>query len=277
MRMVTILRRRQALLVAFMVTVLVLAFAPSGVPAAQARSELLEYSKNGVAWSSTRPDALFDAGIVLVPGDSATETMYLRNLATETGVLELTFVNADAPDDAAGDAFGVTFETISGGNQSEVGERHLIADLAEGAVVAPKVLVDPGEVLSLTVTVDLDPEVTGRVAQSSQIRLDLGIRFADAKTVLDGDQPSTPPQVIPVVPPTDADPFVPDPSAAPPPAQPGLAHTQPPAAGPTSADSMPSGPLAVTGFTAGALGALAAALIGGGIVLLRSRRREERS
>lgn len=299
-------RSRPALFAASTVTMMALVLAPSGGEAAYAHGEPLEYSRDGYTWSVTPPDALFDDGIVLVPGGSATRTLHLRNRAAETGSLELSFENVEASDVVAGDTFGVTVESSSGHGKGGTRERHRVSDLGEGAPESPRLLVDPGEILSLTVTVDLDPDATGKVAQNSTIRLDLAIQFADARAVGDESDPVTPPQVIPVLPPSGDDPSghsggiaapaapatpggtaAPSPSSASAPsgapAVPGAAahevaeRTSSTAAGETTAGAAAPGRLAVTGFTAGALGALAAVLIGGGIALLRSRRRQEPS
>jgi hypothetical protein len=182
-----------AVLTAALTTALVSAAVLGGSLPARAADSPVEYSEDGVTWSSTLPPALFDDDITLVPGDSVTESFHLRHTSSTPAVLDLSVSNASASSADAAQAFGVTVSKSSGDVPGQGGERHSIADLAGGSETTPRIIVDPGQEVTITVTVDLAPQVPDIVTQNSTIGLDLVVHFADAATTGggagDGDEP----------------------------------------------------------------------------------------
>lgn len=62
-------------------------------PASAATTRQLELSTDGRTWSSTLAEPLFDALPVLVPGDSVSRTLYVRNAGPSAGLLRLDAVD----------------------------------------------------------------------------------------------------------------------------------------------------------------------------------------
>src|SRR5699024_4061226 len=73
------------LLLLLLTSGLVLAAAPPG----RAESSPLEFSQDGVHWTSRTPTALFRDDVVLAPGGSTTATLHLRSTAPSPGLLAL--------------------------------------------------------------------------------------------------------------------------------------------------------------------------------------------
>lgn len=162
----------------------------AAAPAASADTGVMEYSEDGVVWATTPPVSLFEDDIVLVPGASTTETLHLRSAAETPGVLQLSFLNAAASTDAAAEAFGVIIVERSGEGDQVAPERYSIAELSAADMTTSRIRIDPGETVEISVTVDIDAEVTDSVAQHTAVDLDLAVRIADAAGVVDGEGPS---------------------------------------------------------------------------------------
>ena len=182
------------------------------VPPANAADDNLEVSLDGASWSSALPDALFEDDIVLVPGQSATTQLHLRSTAPTTGALELALTGLSASDRWAAQSFGLRVELggARGGDARGVGlPRTRVDDLEEGARLGRPVPLEPGEVVTLTATIDLDEHTTGDRAQNSTIGLDLEITFSDAHAIGAGEsgedvrsghsRGSTAPRVLPIL------------------------------------------------------------------------------
>src|SRR5699024_8500094 len=145
-----------------------------------ARPGALEFSQDGVLWSAAPPNALFEEQIVLVPGDSASTTLHLRNIAGSTGVLRLGLDSAEVAGEDAAEAFGITVVLTSRNAETDVPERRAVGGLEPGLAPAGEARIAPREAVAITVIVDLDAAVTGQVAQSSVLHLGLTLHLAEA-------------------------------------------------------------------------------------------------
>lgn len=81
------------LLAAAITVVSVLGALLTASPAAAATTRQLELSTDGRVWSSSIPGTLFDALPMLVPGDSVSRTLYVRNAGSTAGLLRLDAVD----------------------------------------------------------------------------------------------------------------------------------------------------------------------------------------
>lgn len=195
------------------------------MPLAAADGDRLEVSLDGASWSSTLPDALFEDDVVLVPGQSATAQLHLRSTAPTTGALELALTNLSASDRWAAQSFGLRVELGGARRGDALGSalpRTRVDELEEGTRLGRPVLLETGEAVTLTVTIDLDEHTTGDRAQNSTIGLDLEITFSDAHAIGAGEsgedarsghsRESTPPRVLPILAPGESTPHqVPNP------------------------------------------------------------------
>lgn len=87
-------RPRRRAVVAVMATALVLA-----TPAVAHADDELSLSRDGVTWSPTIDDPLFDPSMSWVPGDAETATFFVRNNAPESARLDV-ILRVDPQDDA---------------------------------------------------------------------------------------------------------------------------------------------------------------------------------
>lgn len=229
---------------------LILAAAPPG----RAESSPLEFSQDGVHWTSRTPTALFRDDVVLAPGGSTTATLHLRSTAPSPGLLELSLTNVRFSAEEAGHAFGVEVRTDPGRGAGDAGAglpRTRLADLTEGTPVGPPLRLAPGQTARVLVTIDLAPTTESAGAQSTAVGLDLALGFRDAVAGGADDESSAAPS--------------------------SPAVTIPATAAPGQEASAPSpGPLAVTGFTRTVVGVVAIGLIVAGLLLLVLGRRGTR-
>lgn len=221
----------------------------------------LEFSDDGVHWTSAPPAALFGDDVVLVPGGSATATLHLRSIATSPGILDVSLTNVQVSTVEAGQAFGLAALTDAGTGRDGAGvglPRTRFADLTDTMPIGPPVTLDPGQSAQFALTIDLESLPDGADAQSTAISLDVAITFRDA-TATDDAGSTSPPMVLPVL--------GPDPEQASAPEH--LATNEAP--GIESA-----GFLAVTGFARTVVLVAATGMIVGGFLLLLAARRKER-
>src|SRR5699024_8824842 len=223
-----------------------------------ARPGALEFSQDGVLWSAAPPNALFEEQIVLVPGDSASTTLHLRNIAGSTGVLRLGLDSAEVAGEDAAEAFGITVVLTSRNAETDVPERRAVGGLEPGLAPAGEARIAPREAVAITVIVDLDAAVTGQVAQSSVLHLGLTLPRAEAT-----DAPGGAPTVTVPLLPGGGEPGA-DGAASAPPAAPS-SSTHP-------ADHEVSGFLARTGIGRGLLLLTGTVLFLGGLLAAAGHR-----
>lgn len=145
-------------------------------PAAASDDLPLEFSSDGISWSSTPPAALFPAGIALVPGDSISATLWVRNATKTPGVFVAALRNEQA--DSAEAAFG--FGLNSSTDDTAALPRTAFDELGTCAHLVPARVLTGGEKLAIIITVDLDSSLTGSQAQNDRISFDVWFGLSDA-------------------------------------------------------------------------------------------------
>ena len=151
---------------------------------AHALGDQLEFSTDGTSWSSLPPDSLFDTGVVLVPGDSATATLHLRSIAPTPGALgvALTDVRSAGPDAARHFGVSAMVDAESGGEASEIGmPRISFAELAAHSWAGPQIILEPGQSVEIVLTVDFAHRSGSTGGRNSSVNLSLAVSFADAR------------------------------------------------------------------------------------------------
>jgi len=99
---------------------------------------VVEVSDDGVTFSRTYPGVLFDGIARLVPGDTESETIYVRNTGTVAGYLRITIRDVSYSDQHYGDALKVTTSTPSSpGNATAISTANPCQVTHEGSVIAP--------------------------------------------------------------------------------------------------------------------------------------------
>ena len=121
-----------------------------GAPPASAADEI-GLSRNGVTFSASLSDSLFDPAFIWVPGDIESETFYVRNQGDATARLTMDILGEQVSDLIASGDLRVT--AAGGGNETTV------SDAAEHRLLTiPNVEVD--QIVPITVTVAFDEAST---------------------------------------------------------------------------------------------------------------------
>lgn len=111
---------------------------------------VVEVSDDGVNFDRTYPGAIFDDIALLVPGDSQSETVYVRNSGTAAGYLRVTLRDVDYSDQKFADALTVTTSTPgSTGSTTAISSANPCQVTHEGTVVAPGAVVPVVATLAL--------------------------------------------------------------------------------------------------------------------------------
>jgi len=156
--------------------VALLALMMTATSASAAPADGLEFSMDGTSWSAEPPASLYDTGIRWVPGDSRSATVHVRN-THGTPVQLVAVLDGFAwtsPDAAA--AFLVSGSDGRPGSLAPT-TVHAVARCTQ--VVAPRML-SADEEYAFTVTVGLDPAITGMTAQDEGIGFRVLLALAEA-------------------------------------------------------------------------------------------------
>ncbi len=146
------------------------------LPAAFARAaDGVKFSTDGVGWSETPPTGLFPGVPRMVPGDTVSTQLWLRN--THVSPLVLTIVVTDIAYDSA--AAGARFGLAGRDGAGEGLSRTALADIAACTALIPARTLSPGEVVAITVDVDLDASAAGTEAQADGIDFTLAVGLID--------------------------------------------------------------------------------------------------
>ena len=240
----------------------------------------LEFSTDGVTWTSTLEGALFDSDLVLVPGGSASTTLHLRSNAPGPGVLDVAITNVEVSSEQAARAFELStvLDPESAVTRTHVGlPLTPLAEFGERTRVGPPLEIAPGESAMFTLTIHLAADLGGTEAQNSTVGLDLSILFEDANAAggdaQGGEQSWPEEQVIPAFPEGEQD----APSERP---------EHPVAQVPAGQDPTAEGPgpvttvrdlLAVTGISRGLIYTASGLILLGALFVLLGRRRRDES
>ena len=169
--MSSVLRRVVAaatLVIATAAGVLVAAPASAAPPA-------LEFSRDGVSWSTSPLASVFTSEVVLVPGGSASQMVYVRNLrSTPTSVVAVvTDISVDDLDLGAGLTLATTDFGMGGFGAMP------ISDVEKCAVIAPRRDLAPGDVLAVRLDIALASWLTGGQGQAGTADFRLLVGAAD--------------------------------------------------------------------------------------------------
>lgn len=259
-----------------MATALILV-APTG---GHAHGGPLEFSTDGTSWSSRAPDALFESGVLLVPGDSATATLHVRSAAGTTGVLEVRLVEVWSAGPDSAEHFGVSAVVDAGTGVDVSGAalaRTSVAELATRTGACRQVTLAPGQSIEMALVIDLEPDPGGTGGRNGSVNLRLAVTFQDAGAVGGDAGGTTPiPVTIPLSPLGDDE----QPSSGPGTGRETGGSTQIPTDAPLSADDTGPAPglpglLARTGMDLRGMILATLVTIVGGSLLSAARRRKK--
>ena len=135
---------------------------------------VVELSDDGVNFASSYPGAVFDSIAWLTPGDSQTETIYVRNTGSAAGYLRITMRDVSFSDTHYADALTVTTST-----PSNAGAAQAISGASPCLVTNEGVLVAAGQTVPVTASLNLG-DLTGTQGQGATASLSLRFTLSDA-------------------------------------------------------------------------------------------------
>ncbi|MGJ8720477.1 MAG: hypothetical protein ACSHW9_01410 [Salinibacterium amurskyense] len=134
---------------------------------------VVELSDDGVSFARSYPGAVFDSIALLSPGDSQTETIYVRNTGTAAGYLRITMRDVSFSDTDYADALTVTTST-----PSNAGAAQAISGAAPCLVTTEGVLVAAGQTVPVTANLALG-NLTGVQGQGATASISLRFTLSD--------------------------------------------------------------------------------------------------
>lgn len=144
------------------------------VPVSAATPDVL-LSDDGVNFSAGLSGGLFDGLGLLVPGESMTATLWVKNPTDDFAVARVSVGGLSVP--SAAFAAGVTLTTI---DQAATTATASFAQLQYCAVLVPSHRLGAREVLRLDMTVTMSESVSGSEAQGQAAVLDFQVAMRDA-------------------------------------------------------------------------------------------------
>ncbi|WP_010203887.1 hypothetical protein [Salinibacterium sp. PAMC 21357] len=146
-----------------------------GLPASAANSVgKIELSDDGVSFSANYPGSIFDDIANIVPGDSQSETIYVRNTGSVAGYLRITLRDVYYSDANYGNALSVTTSTpANAGSATAISSASPCLVTHEGTVIAP------GQTVPVVATLALS-NLNGLEGQGATA--DLALRFTLSDT-----------------------------------------------------------------------------------------------
>ena len=143
----------------------------SATPAsAESRVGEIEVSDDGVTFAGSYPGAIFDDISHLTPGDSQSETIYVRNTGPVAGYLRVTLRDVRYSDQHFGNAL-----TVTTSSPSKAGSATAISSANPCQVTNEGTIVDPGEIVPIVATLALG-NLNGTDGQGATATL--ALRFA---------------------------------------------------------------------------------------------------
>jgi len=174
----TVLGRASKLASSFLGSIVLAAFMVVGVTAAPASAAAgdVEVSADGVTFGSTYSGALFDDLALMVPGDSQSTVLYVRNSGTEPGFLRISLQDVVTSDADYADALTVTVSTgAAQGTATAVSAANPCWVLLQGEIISP------GQVVAVSSTAALG-NLGGLAGQGATASLALKVGLSSTGT-----------------------------------------------------------------------------------------------
>lgn len=134
---------------------------------------VVELSEDGLSFARTYPGAVFDSIALLSPGDSQSETIYVRNTGTAAGYLRITMQDVSYSDPDYADALTVTTSM-----PSNAGSPHSISGASPCLVTNEGVTIAAGQTVPVTATLDLG-DLNGTQGQGATASISLRFTLSD--------------------------------------------------------------------------------------------------
>ena len=141
------------------------------VPSTANAADEIGLSNDGVTWSSSLPQPLFDPAFRWVPGDSETASFFVRNQGPSTALMTIEARSADTDELLENDDISLQARAEGGGWVS------LDNGVASESLTAQS--IGQGGVVRIDVNASFDPASTNQ-SQTKQVALRFAVTLADA-------------------------------------------------------------------------------------------------
>jgi hypothetical protein len=169
------IRARGAALVAAIVVAAGAAVLAATTSTSAATADLQFSLDGGGSWSSTPPSAVFDQALRVVPGDRLESTVLVRSTRSAPTVMMVAITNASVDDALFDEAI-----TVQGDDGTGTGlPATRLSALAECDQVVPTRTVLAGQIVPVTLAIDISPTLAGHQAENAVARFDLEIGLTD--------------------------------------------------------------------------------------------------
>ncbi len=135
----------------------------------------LEYSRDGVSWTSATPAGVFDTAPVLVPGGAATSTWRIRNAHGTPARFTAVVTSLHWSSAAAAGVFRIAAQDQNGAGLAATP----VGSIGSCTAVVPQRVLRPGESVTVTVTVDIPSSVGGSTGMGESMGFALALSLAD--------------------------------------------------------------------------------------------------
>jgi len=159
--------------VALTTAVALLGFAGVSSASAATGVGVVELSDDGITYSSSYPGSIFDDITALSPGDSQSDTIYVRNAGTAAGYLRITIRDVSYSDQAFANAL-----TVSTGATGGTGGAVAISAANPCAVTSEGIVLSPGQSIPVVATLALG-NLNGTAGQGATASVSLRITLSD--------------------------------------------------------------------------------------------------
>jgi hypothetical protein len=152
----------------------VAAFVLGGAVSPAAAASGIEFSRDGVTFTSSLSGSLLDAITVSVPGDRQSAELYIRNAGSVAGFLRVSLADVVVSDPVLADSL-----TVTAGTSSIPGSPARLSDARPCYVLTEGDLVAPGGVVKVDADLVLG-DLNGRDGQGGSATFSFDVSLSDA-------------------------------------------------------------------------------------------------
>jgi hypothetical protein len=147
----------------------------TGAPAAHAAHLPIEFSADGVHWQTAPLASVYPDAFLIAPGDSRSDTIYLRSTATQPAAVTIAVRDVTSDDAHFAEALSLSSSSNLGAGLQATS----FDSIPDCTAVLPRRVVSPGEVVALTLTTTMSAAIDARNATGSDASFVLLVGMSD--------------------------------------------------------------------------------------------------
>src|SRR5690606_5542743 len=144
---------------------------------AQAAPHALEFSTDGVTWTSTPVSSIFTPGFSYIPGDTESSTIYVRNVRSVPTSVMMAITDVTFDDTEFGTALSLAATDFATGGFPATS----IGAVPECTVIAPRRDLGPGESFGVRLDIAVATWLSDGHGQSSSANFTLVVRSEERR------------------------------------------------------------------------------------------------